>query len=98
MNTQIPAPIVCGMCGAFAGFTFGNCQLYPIWLGAAIGGSVGCLMCTIMCLFEPVPVALPVALPVPPPTIVNHIHIYELAGTGAPKVTGTNTESDVPSK
>lgn len=87
MNQQLPPPVVCGMCGALAGFAFGNCQIYPVWLGAAIGGSLGCLMCAIMCIAEPVPV-------ITEPIVVQHIHIFE----GAPKVIGTNTESDGQSK
>jgi hypothetical protein len=94
MNQQLPPLVVCSMCGACAGLVFGNCQIFPVWVGAATGGSVGCLMCIALCIANPIPLALPVAQ-VTQPVIVNHIHIYEI---GAPKVTGTNTESDVPSK
>jgi hypothetical protein len=85
------------MFGACAGLVFGNCQIFPVWVGAATGGSVGCLMCIGLCILDPIPVELPVAK-VTQPIIVNHIDIYELGTTGAPKVTDTNTESDVPSK
>ena len=75
------------------GLIFGNCQIFPVWVGAATGGSVGCLMCMALCIADPIPLAQIVR---PEPIIVQHIHIYEIAG--APKVIGTNTESGEPSK
>lgn len=86
MNTQLPPPVVCSMCGACAGLVFGNCQIFPVWVGAATGGSVGCLMCIALCIANPIPLALPIAqVTQQTPTIVNHIHIYEIGTTGAPK-------------
>ena len=86
MNTQLPAPIVCGMFGGCAGLIFGNCQIFPVWVGAATGASVGCLMCMALCIADPIPLAQIVRPE--QPVIVQHIHIYELSGAAkeSPKV------------
>jgi hypothetical protein len=101
MNNQLPAPLVCGMCGALAGlFGGGFNQCLPVWIGAATGASVGCVICVCFCLFD---------VPQPPvakivramPTVIQNIYIIE--PTGAPKITQANTrpantESDGPPK
>ena len=78
MNTQLPPPLLCAMFGACAGLIFGNCQIFPVWVGAASGGSVGCLICIAFCISDPIPLAQIVRPE--QPVIVQHIHIYELSG------------------
>ena len=95
MNGHLPAPIACGFLGTLAGLLGGGCtQCFPVWVGAATGASVGCAICVGMCFFEPLPVAKVVNRQ--EPVIVQHIHIYEIAG--APKIISANTVSDVLSK
>ena len=84
MNLQIPPPFVCSMFGACAGLVFGNCQCFPVWVGAASGASIGCLMCIAMCIANPLPVAKIVEQK-QNTIIVQHIHIYEIGSTGAAK-------------
>ena len=95
MNEQIPPPFVCALFGTTAGAIAGGCQIFPVCVGAATGGVVGCIMCIALCIAKPPPIAK-IVFTKQEPIIVNHIHIYEL--TGAPKVTISNTESDVQSK
>lgn len=87
MNTQIPPPFVCGMCGTIAGLAFGNCQIYPLWVGAASGASLGCLMTVYLCILNP---------PIEHTKIIPPEPIDDIIG--APKLTISNTESDAPSK
>ena len=90
MNHQLPPPVVCGMFGACAGLVFGNCQIFPVWVGAATGGSVGCLMCIVLCIANP-QIIREVRVPVgqivhPEQPSVQHIHLYEVSVSGAPKL------------
>jgi hypothetical protein len=75
MYNHIPAPIACGMLGALAGFIgggFNNC--FPIWVGAATGGSLGCVMCIGIALMpEPLPVAQVVSNE--PRIVIQNIYI-----------------------
>jgi hypothetical protein len=44
MYYEIPLPITCGICGLVAGVISGGCsQTVPIWIGAIIGTSLGCV-------------------------------------------------------
>ena len=76
---SLPAPIACAMLGSFAGLLAGGCNnCFPVWIGAASGGGLGCILCLIQCACEPIPVAKIVTEPV----IVNNIYILEV---GQPK-------------
>lgn len=78
----VPAPAACAMLGAFAGLLAGGCQCFPVWVGAATGGGLGCIMCLVQCSMEsPGP---PVANIATQPVVVQNIYVtYEV--TGAPK-------------
>ena len=76
MYNVLPLPIVCGFCGACAGLLGGGLnQCLPVWVGAAVGGSLGSLICLITCLL-PEPQSLPVAQ-VAQPVIVQNIYIIQ---------------------
>ena len=77
----LPAPIACGMLGAFAGLLAGGCtQCFPAWVGAATGGGIGCIICLVEVLMPPK--ALPIAKPITiDPVIIQNIYItYEASG------------------
>jgi hypothetical protein len=85
MYTPIPAPAVCGMVGALAGFIgggFNSC--FPVWVGAATGCSLGCVMCLVITTENVV--GLPVAQVVSnaPPIVIQNIYIINDA-TGISK-------------
>ena len=83
MYTDLPVPIACGMCGALVGlFGGGFSQCFPVWVGAATGGGLGCLCCIVQALM-PERRSLPVAQPVrADPVIVQNFY---LVYTGQPK-------------
>jgi hypothetical protein len=76
-NTNLPLPIACGMVGALAGLiggAFNNC--FPVWVGAATGGSLGCVMCVVTALM-PERAQIPVAQVVSnePRIVIQNIYI-----------------------
>ena len=80
MYYSLPYPIAFGMCGAFAGLIGGGCnQCFPIWVGAATGGSLGCVI-SIFMMFAPEPVVEPVSSIAPDPVIVQNIYITYVSG------------------
>ena len=84
MNYEIPLPITCGMCGAFAGLIAGGCsQGFPVWVGTATGVSVGCAL-SICLLLVPEPQVQPAPVPVAQraaePIVIQNIYITYAAG------------------
>ena len=82
MQPYLPAPVVLGLCGAFAGLLGGGCnQCFPVWVGAATGGSLGCVLCLLQSFLIP-DKSLPIAKPVSSvPVIIQNFHItYEITG------------------
>ena len=76
----LPAPLACAMLGSFAGLLAGGCsQCFPVWVGAASGGGLGCILCLLQCILVPIPVA---KIASPEPVIVQNIYILEV---GQPK-------------
>jgi hypothetical protein len=82
MQPHLPAPFACGLCGALAGlFAGGFTQCFPIWVGAATGGGVGCIICACQCFLLDIPMA---QVATTQPVVVQNIYLtYEV--TGAPK-------------
>jgi len=84
MYYELPAPIALGMCGALAGLIgggFNNC--FPVWVGAATGGSLGCILCIVSMWRQDVSALLPVAVPISSePVIIQNIYItYNTSGS-----------------
>ena len=49
-----PVPVACGVLGALLGLCGGGLtQCYPVWVGAATGGSIGCVASVVICLHKP---------------------------------------------
>lgn len=86
MYYDLPAPIVCGMCGALAGLVGGACNsCFPVWVGAITGGSLGCLLCIVHAIIPeppqpPVALRAPVSVRTPEPMIVQNIYITYVSG------------------
>jgi len=79
MYYELPTPISCGILGALAGLAGGGCnQCFPVWVGAATGGSLGCAICLCM-IFAPQPVTAPVTSTTEP-VIVNNTYVVHLSG------------------
>jgi len=84
MYSEMPPPIVCGMCGGLAGlFGGGFNQCFPIWVGASAGGALGCVLWIGIALMSekaPLPIAQPVG---PEPVVIQNIYImYDITGRG----------------
>jgi len=78
MYYELPTPISCGILGALAGLAGGGCnQCFPVWVGAATGGSLGCAICLCM-IFAPQPVRETVITV--EPVAVNNVYIAYLSG------------------
>ena len=81
MQPYLPAPFACAVCGSFAGLLAGGFnQCFPLWIGAATGGGVGCLICLLQALMPPknLPIAETVSLD---PVIIQNIYVtYEVSG------------------
>jgi hypothetical protein len=91
MYYDLPAPIAFGMCGALAGlFGGGFNSCFAIWVGAATGGSLGCVLCIVSMCHHNVSAPLPVARPVSSePVVIQNIYItYSISGSekGVPPV------------
>ena len=78
MQYELPTPISCGILGSLAGLAGGGCnQCFPVWVGAATGGSLGCAICICM-MFIPKPVE-PVTTTTEP-VIINNTYVAYLSG------------------
>lgn len=78
-NTQIPLPACLGVCGALAGLAGGGCnQVLPIWIGATVGVSVGCVICMYTSAMpEQVPLSTTRATE---PIVIQNIYITHVSG------------------
>jgi len=73
--SPLPAPIALGMCGALVGLIAGGFnQCFPIWVGAATGGSVGCAACIFLGLM-PEPPVQPLRVATEPIIVIQNIYI-----------------------
>ena len=85
--SPVPVPIALGMLGALAGLIGGGFnQCFPIWVGAATGGSLGCAMCIVTLIIEEQRTAQPVISRSnmnSEPVIIQNIYlVYDIAGRG----------------
>jgi len=78
MYYELPTPISCGILGALAGLAGGGCnQCFPVWVGAATGGSLGCAICICM-MCAPKAATQPVITV--EPIAINNVYIAYLSG------------------
>jgi hypothetical protein len=85
MYYELPGPIAFGICGALAGWIgggFNSC--FPACVGAATGGTVGCVLCIISVWRQNVSAPPPVAVPISSgPVVIQNIYItYNPSGSG----------------
>ena len=85
MYYEFPAPIAFGMYAALAGLIcggFNNC--FPVWVGAATRGSLGCVLCLVSMWHHEVSATVPVVRPVSSePVVIQNIYItYNTTGSG----------------
>ena len=82
-HSPLPLPFALGGLGAIAGLLGGGInQCFPVWVGAATGGSIGCVLCIATLIREETVVAQPVrVVHTNEPVVIQNIYImYDITG------------------